>query len=75
AKNYLHIAGKVIHKDHLAVATGAAYVDEKMGELTVNAGVFSFDKESEDNTIALNFRFPQGTDEHKIKAVLETLPG
>lgn len=75
AKNYLHIAGKVIHKDHLAAATGVAYVDEKMGELTMNAGVFSFDKESEDNTIALNFRFPQGTDEHKIKAVLETLPG
>jgi D-alanyl-D-alanine dipeptidase len=75
AKNYLHIAGQVIHKDHLAAATGVAYVDEKMGELTMNAGVFSFDKASSDNTIALNFRFPQGTDEHKIKAVLETLSG
>ena len=46
-----------------------------MGELTMNAGVFNFAKESEDNTIALNFRYPQGVDTDAIKAGLEKLEG
>lgn len=75
AKDYLHVAGHVIHKDHYAKVTGAAYTDEKMGDLTMNAGVFSFDETSEDNTIALNFRYPQGTDKETIKAVLEGIVG
>lgn len=75
AKAYLNIAGQVLHTDHYGQATGLAYEDEKMGALTMNAGVFSFDETSSDNTIALNFRFPQGTDELKIKVVLEGLTG
>ena len=42
-----------------------------MGELTMNAGVFNLSKESEDNTIALNFRHPQGVDTDATKADLE----
>lgn len=75
AKDYLNIAGNILHKDHFGEATGVAYEDEKMGKLTMNAGVFKFDKDSSDNTIALNFRFPQGTDEHQIQSILQDLEG
>ena len=64
-----------LHKDFFAEKTGLAYTDPKMGELTMNAGVFNFAKESEDNTIALNFRYPQGVDTDAIKAGLEKLEG
>lgn len=75
AKDYLNIAGNILHKDHFGEVTGVAYEDEKMGKLTMNAGVFKFDRESSDNTIALNFRFPQGTDEHQIQSILQDLEG
>jgi acetylornithine deacetylase/succinyl-diaminopimelate desuccinylase-like protein len=39
-----------------------------MGELTMNAGVFNFVEDAtEGNKIALNFRFPIGTDKEVIK--------
>lgn len=41
----------------------------------MNAGVFKFDRNSDDNTITLNFRYPQGTDAQTIKAELEKLDG
>lgn len=75
AKAYLDITGNVLHQDFAAEKLGVAYTDDKMGALSMNAGVFSFDKESDDNTIALNFRYPQGTDAQTIKAGLEKLEG
>lgn len=41
----------------------------------MNAGVFTFDNQSADNTIALNFRYPKGTDAATLKSGLEKLPG
>ena len=73
AKTYLDLIAETLHKDFFAEKTGLAYTDPKMGELTMNAGVFNFSKESEDNTIALNFRYPQGVDTDAIKANLEKL--
>lgn len=75
AKDYLEVAGNIIHIDHYAEKTGAAYTDEKMGQLTMNAGIFSFDANSDDNIIALNFRYPKGTSPEELKAVLEKLVG
>ena len=75
AKTYLDIIAETLHKDFFAEKTGLAFTDPKMGELTMNAGVFNFSKESEDNTIALNFRYPQGVDTDAIKANLEKLEG
>jgi putative dipeptidase len=75
AKTYLDIIAETLHKDFFAEKTGLAYTDPKMGELTMNAGVFNFSKESEENTIALNFRYPQGVDTDSIKADLEKLEG
>ena len=37
----------------------------------MNAGVFHFDESQADNTIALNIRYPQGTDPETIKSTLE----
>lgn len=75
AAAYLDLAGSVFLDDHFAQKTGVAYTDEKMGELTMNPGVFAFDEASSDNTIALNFRYPQGMDSETIKAGLERLAG
>lgn len=75
AKAFLEVAAEVLHDDFFGEKLGVAHVDGKMGELTMNAGVFAFNRDSDDNTIALNFRYPQGTDEETIKAQLESLVG
>lgn len=75
AQDYLTIAGQTIHLDHYAKNLGLAYTDDIMGELTMNAGIFVFDESSSDNTIALNFRYPKGTDSPTLKAGLEKLEG
>ena len=75
AKTYLDFIATVLHEDFSGENLGVAYTDDKMGALSMNAGVFNFDKTSADNTIALNFRYPQGTDAQTIKAGLEKLEG
>ncbi|GGE32571.1 dipeptidase PepV [Streptococcus himalayensis] len=74
AKDYLAVAGEILFEDHKGEALGVAYTDEKMGALSMNAGVFRFDEASTDNTIALNFRYPKGTSPEEIQAVLKNLP-
>ncbi|MGT2925839.1 dipeptidase PepV [Streptococcus cuniculipharyngis] len=74
AKDYLTVAAG-LHGDFTAEKLGLAYTDACMGALSMNAGVFRFDSQSADNTIALNFRYPKGTDEHVLKAGLEKLAG
>ena len=54
---------------------GIAHTDGKMGPLSMNAGVFHFDESQADNTIALNIRYPQGTDPETIKSTLEKIEG
>lgn len=75
AKAYLNFIAETLHKDFFGEKVGLAYTDPKMGDLTMNAGVFNFNKESADNTIALNFRYPKGVDVYGIKAGLEKLEG
>ncbi|MGT2947723.1 dipeptidase PepV [Streptococcus devriesei] len=75
AKAYLDLAGKILLNDHAGEKLGVAFVDKQMGALSMNAGVFDFDAEVADNTIALNFRYPQGIDSQTIKTKLEQLSG
>ncbi|KPJ22078.1 dipeptidase PepV [Streptococcus phocae subsp. phocae] len=75
AKTYLDVAGNVLHEDFAAEKLGLAYTDDKMGALSMNAGVFRFEQSADDNTIALNFRYPKGTDGQTLKAGLEKLSG
>ena len=74
AKDYLDIAGKILLNDHEGENLKIAHVDEKMGALSMNAGVFRFDETGADNTIALNIRYPKGTSPEQIKSILENLP-
>lgn len=73
AKDYLAIAGDILFEDHKGEALGVAHTDEKMGALSMNAGVFRFEETAADNTIALNFRYPKGTTPEEIQAVLKQL--
>ncbi|MBA2796756.1 dipeptidase PepV [Streptococcus porcinus] len=75
AEAFLRIAGITLHEDFDAKKLGLAYTDDKMGSLSMNAGVFNFDKASDDNTIALNFRYPKGIDAQVLKVGLEQLKG
>ena len=75
AKAYLQVSASLLHEDFAGEKLGIAHVDEKMGALSMNAGVFNFDENSSDNTIALNIRYPKGTDPETIKAGLEKVEG
>ena len=73
AKEYLEVAGEILFNDHEGQALGIAHTDDKMGPLSMNAGVFRFDAASSDNTIALNIRYPKGTSPEKIQEQLSSL--
>ncbi|SJZ59144.1 Peptidase family M20/M25/M40 [Pilibacter termitis] len=75
AKNFLTAAGHFAFNDHYGERLGVASEDEKMGKLTMNAGVFFFEKDSDENKIALNFRYPKGTDAKEIMAGLTKTVG
>lgn len=71
AKDFLMFSSEILHQDFDGEKLGVAYVDDKMGALSMNAGIFNFDKNSSDNKIALNFRYPKGIDKETIKSNLE----
>ena len=75
AKAFIDLSANVLHEDFDGQKLGLAYTDPKMGALSMNAGIFDFEEGANDNTITLNFRYPQGTDTATIKASLEKLPG
>ena len=75
AKAYLHVTASLLHEDFAGEKLGITHTDAKMGPLSMNAGVFHFDESQADNTIALNIRYPQGTDPETIKAILEKIEG
>lgn len=76
AKKFLKTAGRFAWKDHEGEKLGVAITDEKMGKLSMNAGVFQFEEGENDNTITLNFRYPKGTDAQDIQEkLLKTLDG
>ncbi|KLL34338.1 dipeptidase PepV [Streptococcus agalactiae] len=72
---FLDVTANIIHEDFSGEKLGVAYEDDCMGSLSMNAGVFQFDETNDDNTIALNFRYPQGTDAKTIQTKLEKLNG
>lgn len=62
AKDYLAVAARYVHDNTDGAKLDVAIADDIMGELTMNAGVFSFEDGASDNFITLNFRFPKGID-------------
>ncbi|MGT2906373.1 dipeptidase PepV [Streptococcus dentiloxodontae] len=75
AKAFVDVAAQTLHKDFYGEKLGVSCRDVKMGELTMNAGIFDFKNGASDNQIALNFRYPKGTNPELIKAELEKLSG
>lgn len=67
AKNFLQVAAEYLHLDLEGEKLQIAYNDEKMGELTMNASLFSFEKDQKEATVNLNIRYPQGTTEVELK--------
>ncbi|MGY3778056.1 dipeptidase PepV [Isobaculum melis] len=67
AKAYLEVTANDLHEDSRAKNLGIAYTDEKMGDLTMNPGIFNFSSDK-GGTIALNFRFPQGVTADGLEA-------
>lgn len=73
AKDYVNMIATAIHGDVYGKKLGIAYVDEKMGELTNNAGLFEFSADKA--YLNLNIRYPQGTNEQALHAGLEKTIG
>lgn len=71
ALNFLKTAGEYLLEDHEGKKLQITYKDKKMGNLTMNAGIFQFEENSTNNKIALNFRYPKGITPEKIKDQIE----
>lgn len=71
AQNYLKIIAEYIHEDSRADKLGLAFADDVMGDLTMNAGVFTFTPE-DGGMIALNFRYPRGMNVEAIEIQLDS---
>lgn len=66
AATFLELIADRIHLQHDAQKLNLAYTDSVMGELTMNAGIFTFTP-STGGELALNFRYPQGVSEEGIE--------
>lgn len=73
AKEYLSIIANYLHNDPYASKLGLEEHDKTMGDLTMNIGIFKFNKDNDDNTINLNFRFPTGTDKEIVEQIEKSL--
>ena len=67
AKAYLNVIATYLHENSDGKKLGINHVDDLMGELTANFGIFKF-TEGEENFVNANMRFPQGTDGDNILA-------
>lgn len=70
ATDYFQLIAEFIHLQHTGEQLGVAHTDEIMGELTMNAGVFTYTPE-EGGSIALNFRYPTGVTAEGLEIKLE----
>ena len=70
AKRYLDMIANFIHQDTEGKKLGMAIVDDVMGALTMNAGLFSFE-EGKEASVTLNMRYPKGTTEEELVANIE----
>lgn len=70
AKAFLEMTAEFFHDDSRAEKLGLNHVDEVMGDLTMNPGVFTFTPQ-DGGMIALNFRFPKGVSVESIEIELD----
>ncbi|MCP9333055.1 dipeptidase PepV [Lentilactobacillus hilgardii] len=65
AQKFLSFIANYLHDDTRAHKIGADYVDDVMGDLTMNVGIMKFDFRK-GGLVNTNFRYPKGTDDTKI---------
>ena len=68
-------AAALAHGDHFGEKLAVDVTDEKMGRLTMNAGLLNFTEGAPENIITLNFRYPIGTDGVKLQAGVQKALG
>ncbi|WP_407391005.1 dipeptidase PepV [Carnobacterium jeotgali] len=71
AKNYLQLTAEYLHEDTKAEKLALNYIDDVMGDLTMNSGVFTFTPEN-GGVIAVNIRFPKGVTPEGIEIKMES---
>ncbi|MCI1987035.1 MAG: dipeptidase PepV [Lactobacillus sp.] len=71
---YLSLIATYLHEDSRGHHLGIAYTDPVMGELTTSADLFSYQPDGE-QSVALNVRYPQGTDLATIQAQMQATLG
>lgn len=74
AESFIKCAAVKLLEDHAGEKLGIAYVDELMGNTSMNAGVWYFN-ENDEGRIALNFRFPKGNTPERMQEILKQLDG
>ncbi|GGD00474.1 dipeptidase PepV [Enterococcus wangshanyuanii] len=76
AKEFIEVAATLVHEDFYGEKLGVAFEDTKMGKLTMNAGLFVFEKDKEEgNFMSLNFRYPKGTSAEQLEAGVKATAG
>lgn len=76
AKEFIEVAATLVHEDFYGGKLGVAFEDTKMGKLTMNAGLFVFEKDKEEgNFMSLNFRYPKGTSAEQLEAGVKATAG
>ncbi|MBU5519174.1 Sapep family Mn(2+)-dependent dipeptidase, partial [Enterococcus sp. S123_ASV_20] len=76
AYSFINTIAEFIHEDFYGEKLGVAFEDEKMGKLTMNAGIVNFDPENPENSlVTLNFRYPKGTSAEELQAKVQTTVG
>ena len=76
AYSFINTIAEFIHEDFYGKKLGVAFEDEKMGKLTMNAGIVNFDPENPENSlVTLNFRYPKGTSAEELQAKVQATVG
>lgn len=68
AYSFINTIAEFIHEDFYGEKLGVAFEDEKMGKLTMNAGIVNFDPENPENSlVTLNFRYQKELQQKNYK--------
>lgn len=70
AHSFIKFVADYLHLDTRMTGFNGAFADPVMGELTMNAGILTFDA-NEGGHINMNFRFPKGITPAKLEAIVK----
>lgn len=71
---FLNAIARLMHEDSRGHLLGVNYTDKVMGDLTASPNLYHFTQDGA-QTVAINVRYPQGTDADTIRDQMETALG